>query len=130
MRAFCRFVSLCLMVCIAWTPMALQAGMIGTDQVATTAAAQDNAESVARFIQRPEVAAQLESMGLSASVAQERVAAMTPEEIDQLAGQIGSLPAGADSSLSLAGSSWLIFAIIALIAFVVWAKYYQAPAAR
>jgi hypothetical protein len=109
-------------------PISLQAEMIGTDRIAATAATDSKSESVARFIQRPEVAAQLEAMGLSATVAQDRVAAMTPEEIDQIAGQIESLPAGADSSLSLSGSSWLIFVIIALIAFVIWAKYYQAPA--
>ena len=125
MRAIYRFISLCLIVCIAWTPMALQAEMIGTDQIQTTAVAQGNADSVARFLQRPEVAAQLESMGVSATAAQERVAAMTPEEINQLAGQIESLPAGAATDLALSGSTWLIVAILALIGFVIWAKYYQ-----
>jgi hypothetical protein len=80
---------------------------------------------VARFIQRPEVAAQLESMGLSASIAQERVAAMTPEEVNALAGHIETLPAGGATDLALSGSTWLIVAIIALIGFVIWAKYYQ-----
>lgn len=128
MKPFARLLSLLLIFSIAWTPVALHAEMISTDRVATTAAAGGNADSVARFLQRPEVTAQLESMGLPALTAQERVAAMTPEEVNELAGQIDSLPAGADSTLSLAGSTWLIVAIIALVAFIIWAKY--RPTAR
>lgn len=128
MRPFARLLSLLLIFSLAWTPVALHAEMIGTDRVATTAAAGSNADSVSLFLQRPEVTAQLESMGLSAQTAQERVAAMTAEELSELAGKIDSLPAGADSTLSLAGSTWLIVAIIALVAFIVWAKY--RPTAR
>ena len=129
MKASTRILSFCLIVCIAWTPIPLQAEMIGTDAVAMSSPAQGSADPVAQFIQRPEVAAQLEAMGVSPAVAQERVAAMTSREINELANQIDSLPAGADSSLSLAGSTWLIVAIIVLIGFVVWTRYY-APTRR
>jgi hypothetical protein len=109
-----------LVICLAWTPFSAQATMIGTDRVLAAAEQQDNRDKVVRFVQRADVAKELQSYGISSAAAQERVAALTPQEIDQIAGNIDSLPAGADTTLSLVASTWLIAAIIALIVFFVW----------
>jgi hypothetical protein len=99
-----------LIVLTVWTPFqAVQAGMIGTDQVATTSSQADRS-AVLSFVSRADVASQLQAMGLDASSAKDRVAAMSDQEVSYLAGRINSLPAGADT----AGVILLILIIAAI----------------
>ena len=105
-KTICRL----LVVLMVWTPyQAAQAGMIGTDQVATTSSQQDRS-AVLSFVTRADVAGQLQVLGLDAATAKDRVAAMTDNEVGYLAGQINSLPAGADT----AGVILLILIIAAI----------------
>ena len=93
-RLLCRF----LMVLMVWSPVHFaQAGMIGTDQI-VTAASQADRTTVLEFLGRADVANQLQSLGLDAKSATDRVAAMTDAEVQMLAGKINSMPAGADST--------------------------------
>ena len=93
-RTICRL----LVVLMIWTPYQIaQAGMIGTEQVATPASSADR-EAVLTFVARADVASQLQSMGLDAATAKDRVAAMSDAEVSYLAGKIESLPAGADTA--------------------------------
>lgn len=93
-RLLCRF----LMVLMVWSPVHFaQAGMIGTDQI-VTAASQADRTTVLEFLGRADVASQLQSLGLDAKSATDRVAAMTDAEVQMLAGKINSMPAGADST--------------------------------
>jgi hypothetical protein len=61
------------------------AGMIATD------AERDRVKSM---LERPEVAAEMQKMGIPAGEAKARVDAMTPAELAQVAGRLDSLPAG------------------------------------
>lgn len=72
-----------------------RAAMIGTEQVLSTEAAQQNQQKIAAALERPDVIAQLEKFGVSKELAQERVAALTDAEAAALAGRIDALPAGA-----------------------------------
>ena len=118
MRSRYRLVAQVLMVCMAWTPFSIQAGMIGTDQVVAGAQAQSSRDKVLNFVTRGDVVKQLEALGLSASTAKDRVGAMTPDEIGQIAGRIDSLPAGADGA-----SGWLGgIIIIGLLIWLIWYK--------
>lgn len=111
-KVFCRL----LIALMIWTPYQIAtAGMIGTDQVATTAPQADRA-TVASFLNRSDVASQLQAMGISAKSAQDRVAALSDQEAKQLAGQINSMPAGASD----AGDAAVAILVIALIVVVVW----------
>jgi len=93
-RMLCRL----LMVLMVWSPMQLaQAGMIGTDQIVVASANADRT-TVLEFLGRADVANQLQSFGLDAKSATDRVAAMTDAEVQMLAGKINSMPAGADST--------------------------------
>ena len=93
-RMLCRL----LMVLMIWSPMHLaQAGMIGTDQIVVASANADRT-TVLEFLGRADVANQLQSFGLDAKSAKDRVAAMTDQEVQMLAGKINSMPAGADST--------------------------------
>jgi len=105
-KTICRL----LVVLMVWTPYQVaQAGMIGTDQVATSSSQADRS-AVLTFVSRADVASQLQSLGLDASTAKDRVAAMTDAEVSYLAGQINNLPAGADT----AGVILLILVIAAI----------------
>jgi uncharacterized protein DUF6627 len=107
-KTICRL----LVVLMIWTPYQIaQAGMIGTDQVATTSSQADRT-AVLGFVTRADVAGQLQALGLDAATAKDRVGAMTDTEVSYLAGQINSLPAGADT----AG----VILIILIIAAIWW----------
>lgn len=86
----------------------VQAAMIGTDQVHASATAQQNQAKIAAALERPEVIAHLERLGVDKDSARARVAALTDEEAATLAGQIDSLPAGGD----VVGALVLIFVIL------------------
>jgi hypothetical protein len=86
-----------LMVLMVWSPMQLaQAGMIGTDQVASVASQADR-NTVLEFLGRAEVTSQLQSLGVDAATVKDRVAAMTDQEVQMLAGKIANQPAGGDT---------------------------------
>ena len=110
--SFVRFLSRLLVVCLIGLPFQVGAGMIGTSDVVSAAQAAAARTTVATFMNRTEVASQLQALGLTAQAAQDRVAALTDVEIARLAGQIDSLPAGATSG-------WAVAAVI-LIGFLIW----------
>ncbi|HUF81036.1 MAG TPA: PA2779 family protein [Burkholderiales bacterium] len=118
MRRFCKLIAHLLIVCMAWTPFSIQAGLIGTDQVVASAQDQVNRDKVMHFVQRGDVAKQLQQLGLSTASAQERVNAMTQQEVNQLAGNIDSLPAGA-----LDSAGWIL--VLLVVGAVVWFMYYR-----
>jgi len=112
-RMLCRL----LMVLMVWSPLQMaQAGMIGTDQVAS-AASQADRNTVLQYLDRAEVTNQLQSMGVDAATVKDRVAAMTDQEVQQIAGKIQSMPAGASD----AG----VLLLIVLIAAVVWWVWFR-----
>jgi hypothetical protein len=93
-----------------------QASMIGTDQAIAAASAQSDRTAVLNLLSRSEVSSQLQSLGLDPKTAQDRVAAMTDQEVHALAGKIDSMPAGAMSS----GWGWTLAIIIAVVIFYNW----------
>jgi len=101
--AFTRFVCSILTASMIALPWQAQAGMIATDQ--TLGAAQ---ATVARFVEREQVASQLQLLGITPQAAKERVAALTDAQVAELAGRIDALPAGGDSLLALLIVVWLI----------------------
>jgi hypothetical protein len=103
-----------LIVLTAWTPFSLQAGMIGTGQAVSHSVPADRA-AVLAFVQRDEVARQLQSLGIDPAAARERVYAMTDEEFGALGNNLDSLPAGGWSR-----SANVVVFFVVVIAFVYW----------
>jgi hypothetical protein len=102
-----------LIAMMIWMPYQIAtAGMIGTDQLVTSTAQADRT-TVLNFLSRGDVANKMQSLGLDPLTAQDRVAAMTDEEVQTLAGRINALPAGADIS-------WGAVLLIILIAAAAW----------
>lgn len=111
-RMICRLLVLAMFM---FPFQAVQAGMIGTDQVAAGAGnvAADRA-TVLATLDRSDVARQLQSMGIDPQTAKARVAAMTDREVQALAGKIDSLPAGAYSG-------WAVAALVAVVILIYYA---------
>src|SRR5688572_18162802 len=87
-----RFVASLLVVSLAalGTPLPVHAGMLSTE----TAVAGAERATVASFLERADVRAQLQARGVDVAEAKARVAALTDQEAARLAGHIESLPAG------------------------------------
>jgi hypothetical protein len=122
---FCRFVSYLLVVSLAGLPFTAQAGLIATDEVATQTTAQlsnDSArEKVRDFVARADVQQQLQQHGLTAQVAKDRIDALTDAEVQQIAGKIDTLPAGA--SAGGAATVALVFLLVAVTYMLVRLMY-------
>jgi hypothetical protein len=110
---FTRLISRLLIVCMIGLPFQAHAGLIGTDEVVSAAQAAAARTTVANVLARSDVASQLQTLGLSPQVAQERVAALTDAEVAKLAGKLDSLPAGADSSLG-------VVLLLILLGVLIW----------
>jgi hypothetical protein len=115
-RTLCRL----LMVLMIWSPVQFaQAGMIGTDQLVANAVSNVQADrtTVTQFLGRAEVTSQLQSLGLDPATAASRVAALSDQEVQQLAGKINSLPAG--------GDGWGVVILLVVIGAVVWYIWFR-----
>ncbi len=77
------------------------AGMIGAEQAAPGTAQTDRA-MVLETLARADTSSQLEALGVDPRQARDRVAAMSDQEVTQLAGDIRQAPAGADGGTVLA----------------------------
>lgn len=90
------------------------AGMISTEQALAASAGQANREALTNLLNRSDVATQLQAQGVDPQAAKLRVASMTDQEVNTLAGQVQSMPAGGISG-------WWIGLIV--VALVVWYFY-------
>jgi hypothetical protein len=68
-------------------------------------------DRVMALIARPEVAQQLEKMGIAQNEAKDRVAAMSEAEVASLAGKLDALPAGG----ALSNQDLMIILIVVLV---------------
>ncbi len=90
-RILCRVLAVALMVL---PYQAAQAGMIGTDLAATAAGAQADRSTVASYLTRAQTVSEMQTLGVDAQAAHDRVAAMTDAEVSAIAGKINEQPAG------------------------------------
>jgi hypothetical protein len=107
MTLFRRIVSLFLIASLA-LPLPAQAGMLSTE----AALAGDTKERIVSFLERTDVRAQLESLGVNPADARARVASLSDAEAAQLASQIDSLPAGADAVGTLVWALVVVFIVL------------------
>ena len=97
---FSRLIAGLLVICLA-VPFPAQAAMLATDS--------GQRAQVNRLLERAEVQSRLEAHGVNPADVKARVAAMTDDEVAQLAARIDSLPAGGESII---GAIVLIFVIL------------------
>ena len=101
-----RFVSLLVIVCMLGIglPQPAQAAMLPTDA--------GTKERILGFLERGDVRAQLESLGVNPADAKARVASLTDDEAAQLAAKIDNLPAGGDAAGALIGALLIVFIVL------------------
>ena len=119
MKLFYKLISQMLIVSMILLPFSAQAGVIATDQAIASAQDLANRAKVNDFMSRGDVVKKFEALGLSAATAQERVNAMTQQEINRIAGKIDSLPAGATD-----GTTWWIVGVV-VVGLIVWMVWYK-----
>ena len=117
MKTFYKLVCQVLILSMIWLPVAGRAAMVSTGDVVAGATDQMNRDQVLEFTARADVQKTFEALGLTAANAQDRVNAMTQEEVNRIAGKIDSMPAGASSD-----GWWWAVAVIA-IAGAIWYFY-------
>ena len=111
LRFICRLLAVSL-IALPYAPQT-QAGMIGVDEAL---AAQRQAErgKLQGFLARADVQRQLAVLGVGPAAAAERANALTDDEVQQLAGRIDPLPAGAEISTT----ALLVVLIVILLIFM------------
>lgn len=116
-NAWARILCRLLVALMVWTPMQLaHAGMLATDQAAAPSAQPDRA-AVLAFLERGEVARELQSLGIDPVAAKARVGAMSDSEVRSLAGALQSAPAG-----GISGGAVLLLILIAAAAWWFWQR--------
>jgi len=86
------------------------AGLIGADQALAAGAAQTERGLVMSVLNRAETAAQLQAQGVDPTMARQRVAAMTDQEVHALAQDMQTAPAGGIDS-----GGWLAIVVVAAL---------------
>lgn len=107
MNIFCRNLCRLLVVCLigAGMPLPATAGLVTTDR----ALGASERDQVTTFLERGDVRARLQALGVDPEAARARVAALNDDEVASLAGRIEQLPAaGAD----IVGALLLVFIIL------------------
>lgn len=102
-----RCVARVLIVCMLGmaNPLPVSAGMVSTDQVY----AGVERDRVKGFLDRADVQARMQALGVDPSAARARVDALSDNEAKDLAARIDKLPAGGDGVL---GILFLVFIIL------------------
>jgi uncharacterized small protein (DUF1192 family) len=91
-------------------PLPAQAGMITTEQAATSAArARLNG-----LLERADLQAKLAAYGVKASDVKARIAALSDDEVAQLSAQIDNAPAGGDAAGAIIGAALIVFLVLLL----------------
>ncbi|WP_332879354.1 PA2779 family protein [Massilia sp. S19_KUP03_FR1] len=97
------------MVFVGFT-QTVQAAMVSTEQVVSSAAAQQNRAKISATFDRADVQAELAKMGISADEAKARVAALSDAETASIAHRVDAIPAGGDGIIGA-----LIFIFVVLL---------------
>ena len=89
---------------------------VATAEIVSTeeAAQQSDRERVQEFLKRDGVEDQLKQLGVAPEEARRRVDAMTPEEVQVVAGKMDSLAAGG----ALTSTDWIIILLIVIIVLI------------
>lgn len=121
-KVFCSFLIVAFAVLAVQNNVA-RAGMIGTQDVLNSQASQDARDRVAGFLQRSDVQQAMIAQGVSPAEVEQRVASLTDQEINQLAGKIDNLPAGAGLG-TVVGAIVFIFVLLLVTDILGFTKVY------
>ena len=122
-RLICRLLIVSLMA--LHLPMrSASAAMIGTESAIDQTVVAQNRDKVEAFMNRADVREQFQKMGLSARDAQSRVASMTDQEINKVAGKIDELPAAGSTAGTLLIVLLVVFIVLVITDILGWTKIF------
>ena len=98
-------------VIFAFLSSAARAEIVSTEEIVQ----QADRERVREFLNREGVEDRLKQLGVAPEEARKRVDAMTPEEVQLVAGKIDTLAAGG----ALTTTDWIIILLIVIIVLIV-----------
>ena len=96
---------------------AANAGVISTEQYLTARDREATRVRISAVLAREEVRQQLEQYGVDPAAADERVAALTDQELEQLATDLDNMPAGG-SLLAVVGVAFIVLLILELVGVI------------
>jgi hypothetical protein len=106
-------VGMAVLMAVMTLPMGLaQAKMVTTDQVIEQSAPSDDRAQVRDFLMREDVRQQLNQLGVDAEEAARRIASLSDEEVQQIAGRLDELPAGEGFVGVVIGAALIIFLVL------------------
>lgn len=124
-RACCRVLALPLAVAMLFVSIplsAVKAEMVTTEQILQSNGSIGDREKVARFLEHKVVREQMVRLGVDPTEVESRIAALSDQEITQIAGQIDQLPAGQATTneivlyvLAVVGIIFLIILVLAAL---------------
>ena len=115
LRIFKKFIaiSMATLMVMNVAPIGLaQAKMVSTDQVLEQAGPNNDRERVESFLLRQDVQDQLVLLGIDPEEATSRVASLSEEEIQQIAGRLDELPAGEGGLGVVVGAILIVFLVL------------------
>jgi hypothetical protein len=92
---------------------AAQAGIVATSAIVRTDRDAD-LTSIRSHLERADVRAQMEKLGVDATVVDSRVAALSDSELHNMATQMQNAPAGGDGLLAVIGIVFVVLLILEL----------------
>ncbi len=114
-RRFMKFISVFLIfsfLLLDFTVQKAKAEMIDTRAIVTMAKQENDRSRVMSFLDRQDVQQAIMQQGVAPEEAKKRVAALTDEEVQQIARAMDKLPAGGDALGTLVGAALLVFVIL------------------
>lgn len=106
-----------LAVVFVFAGLPAQAGMIGTEQLVTAGSRDASLSTITQFMARDDVQQQLQVWGVEPVQAADRVAQLSDTELQRLALNIDSQPAGA-GALAVIGVVFLVLLILELVGVI------------
>jgi hypothetical protein len=107
------------LVCFLGTtlPLPAQAALVTSQQTLAGPSRDADLAALQGWLDRQDVRAELVAFGVAPEAAAERVAALSDQELQQLAGRVGEQPAGGDA-LGLIGAVFLVLLILELVGVI------------
>lgn len=105
---------LALLLCFStFSVTVVQAKMVGTDEIISAQQLSAEREKIIAFIERDDVRAEMQSLGVDPQEARQRVASLSDSEVGRLAGNLDQLPAG-EGAGAIVGAIVLVFLVLLL----------------
>ncbi|PPE72628.1 hypothetical protein C3942_17790 [Solimonas fluminis] len=95
-------------------PLPAQAGIVGSEQLLQSERSTVQREQLQQWMARDDVRQQLQSLGVDAEQAAERIDALTDQELQQLALNMDAQPAGGD----IIGVIGIVFVVLLILELV------------